>query len=384
MMDQLTAERDINDARILLLSHRNLYEQEAWRGACREFEEVIAEVDTVDVIAPKPTKWYRQRKRNAQRVGKYTTIGLNPGAEKVSLKKDYALLFTVCEKPSELLHIHAIKDWRERSRVAICWMTEFYEHEIPYHKSVMKALLCFDLVLFTFTRINAFKSLLGNRVAHMPLGIDAIKFCPHLQRPSRFIDVLSIGGRADKTHQALLRMAKDDGFLYVYDTIKDLAVYDVEEHRLQLSNLVKRSRYFIVNPGSIDEPEKTGGQLEFGSRYFEGLAAGALLLGERPGNNKEFDRIFNWSDAVIHVPYGSENIREVIRGLDNDVSRQEKLRNQNIAESLSKHDWVHRWEFVLNLGGLEPLSKLLVRKRRLADLLQTLRADPLQSHVHVD
>ncbi len=382
-MDQLTVEKDIDDARILLLSHRNLYEQEAWRGTCRELEEVIAEVDAVDVMAPRQGKWHHQRKRNAQRIGKYTRIGLNPGAEKLSLKKDYDLLFTVCEKPSELLGIHAIKGWRERSRVSICLMTEFYEHEIPYHKSVMKSLLQFDLVLFTFTKLNAFKSHLGHRVAHMPFGIDTIKFCPCLQRSSRFIDVLSIGGKADKTHQALLRMAKDDGILYVYDTIKDLAVYDIEEHRLQLSNLVKRSRYFIVNPGSIDEPEKIGGQLEFGSRYFEGLAAGAILLGDRPRNNKEFDRIFNWSDAVIHVPYGSGNIREVIYQLDSDLIRQDRISNQNMAEALSKHDWTHRWEFVLNLAGLKPLPKLLERKRRLTDLLQTLRADQLRSHVRV-
>jgi hypothetical protein len=247
----------------------------------------------------------------------------------------------------------------------------------------MKTLLSFDVVLFTFAKLNAFKSLLGHRVAHMPIGIDTNKFCPALQRPSRFIDVLSIGGRADRTHQALLRMAKDDGILYVYDTIKDLAVYDVEEHRLQLSNLVKRSRYFTVNPGSIDEPEKIGGQLEFGSRYFEGLAAGAILLGDRPENNKEFDRIFNWSDAVIHVPYGSENIREVIHELDKELIRQEKIRNKNMVEALSKHDWAHRWEFVLNLARLKPLPKLLERKRRLADLLQTLRADQLRSHVQV-
>src|SRR6185312_12676587 len=91
-MDQLTGERDMDDTRILLLSHRNLYEQEAWRGACRELEAVMAEVDAVDVIAPKQDAWYGRRKQNAQRVGKYTTIGLNPCAEKVSLKKDYALL----------------------------------------------------------------------------------------------------------------------------------------------------------------------------------------------------------------------------------------------------------------------------------------------------
>ncbi len=383
MMDHLSGERNISDARILVLSHRSLYEPEAWRGPYRELESVIAEVDAVDVVAPKQGKWFHQRKRNAQRIGKYTSIGLNPGAEKVSLEKDYALFVTVCEKPSELLNLNAIKNWRERSRVAICWMTEFYEHDIPYNKSVLKTLLHFDFVLFTFGRIDAFKSLLGHRVAHLPYGVDAIKFCPYPQRPSRFIDVLSIGGRAHTTHQALLRMATNDGMLYVYDTIKDLTVYDIEEHRLQLSNLAKRSRYYIVNPGSIDEPDKIGGQLEFGPRYFEGLASGTILLGDWPRNNKEFDRIFNWPDAVIHVPYGSEDIREVICELDNDLSRQEKIRNHNLSEALSKHDWAYRWESVLQFAGLQPLAQLLERKQQLGDLLQILRSDQMRAGAQV-
>lgn len=384
MQDQRTGEKIVGDGRILVLSHRNLYEPKAWRGPWRELEAVLTEIDAVDVIAPRQGMWHRQRNRVAQRIGSYTPIGLNPGVETVTLQKDYDLFFTVIERTSELLHVNAIRGWRERSRMAICWMAEFYEHDIPNYKSVLKTLSSFDAVLFALTKIDAFKSILGDRIAHLTYGVDAIKFCPYPRRPSRFIDVLSIGGRADTTHQALLQMEKEDGILYLHDTMKGpLAVHDVDEHRLQLANLVKRSRYFIVNPGSIDQPEKIGKQLEFGSRYFEGLAAGAILLGDRPGNNQDFDRIFNWPDAVIHVPYGSENIREVIHDLDKDLIRQERIRNQNIAESLSKHDWVYRWESVLKLAGLQPLPKLLVRKQQLADILQAIMADQMRPAVQL-
>ena len=93
--------------------------------------------------------------------------------------------------------------------------------------------------------------------------------------------------------------------------------------------------------------------------------------------------MFNWPDAVIHVPYGSENIREEIRELDKDSIRQEGIRNRNMAEALSRHDWLYRWESVLKLAGLQPRSKLLERKQRLADLLQILRVDQVQSDVLV-
>jgi hypothetical protein len=57
-----------------------------------------------------------------------------------------------------------------------------------------------------------------------------------------------------------------------------------------------------VSPGSFDRPEETGGQSEFGYRYFEAAAPGTIMIGMRPANNKEFDKIFTWKDAVIEVP----------------------------------------------------------------------------------
>ena len=56
---------------------------------------------------------------------------------------------------------------------------------------------------------------------------------------------------------------------------------------------------------------------------------------------------------------------------------------RNMAEALSRHDWLYRWESVLKLAGLQPRSKLLERKQRLADLLQILRVDQVQSDVLV-
>lgn len=355
------------DARVLLFSHRNLYDQEVWRAGYRELETVIEEVEAVDVIAPGRGMWHQQRKRNALRMGKYTSFVLNPGAEEVSLQRSYDVLFIVCEKPSELLHLAAVKGWRDRCKTAICWMTEFYERDMPQYKSVLRVLDRFDHVLFPTIGTNAFKPLLDGRMSFLPAGIDTLKFCPYPTCSHRFIDVLSIGRRAQQTHQALLRLARSNGVLYLYDTIKDLGAYNVEEHRFQFSNLAKRSRYFIVNPGKVDRPEETGGQSEFGQRYIEGAAAGAILVGEKP-NNREFDNAFNWPDAVIHVPYGSDSIGDVIQALDKDPSRQEQIRRRNVTESLLNHDWVHRWETVLKLAGLQPIPALLERKQRLNDL----------------
>ena len=154
----------------------------------------------------------------------------------------------------------------------------------------------------------------------------------------------------------------------MYDTINSLDGYDLNEHRQLYVNLAKRSRYFLVNPGKIDKSKETGGQHEFGYRYFEAAAAGTLMIGERAHNNKEFDRIFDWEGAVVDLPFGSERIGDIIREVDRDPVRQSQIRKRNITECLLRHDWAYRWESMLQLAGLAPLPALVQRKKRLQQL----------------
>jgi len=134
-----------------------------------------------------------------------------------------------------------------------------------------------------------------------------------------------------------------------------------------LTNMAKRSRYFIVNPGHIDRPDRTGGQSEISFRYFEGAASGTIMIGEHP-KSEEFRELFNWPEAVIHLPFGSDKIKTIINELDRQPDRQEKIRRNNMVQSLLRHDWVYRWEIILETAGLKPMPELLERKKRLRDL----------------
>jgi hypothetical protein len=185
------------------------------------------------------------------------------------------------------------------------------------------------------------------------------------------IDVYSIGRRSQSTHSALQRMAADDGLFYVYDTADGSQVTEAREHRALYANMAKRSRYFIVNPGKVNATDETGGQIEFGPRYFEGAASGTIMLGEIPGN-PEFSRFFNWPDAVIHVPFGSDDIARIVRELDQAPEKLEQMRTTNIVQSLLHHDWAHRWEAILSSVGLTPMPALLKRKKQLGDLAATV------------
>jgi hypothetical protein len=133
--------------------------------------------------------------------------------------------------------------------------------------------------------------------------------------------------------------------------------------------VAKRSRYFLVNPGKFDEPQETGRQVEFGYRYFEGAASGAVMLGERP-NNEVFPKLFDWPDAVIEVPHDSGDIDLVIKDLDRDPERQDRIRRTGVAQAVMRHDWAYRWETILDAAGLEPMPGMLARKDRLRRLAE--------------
>lgn len=363
----MTGNRDTHRSqapRILFLSQRNLYEREVWRASFFEFEQTLRQIDSVDVVAPHRKPWYRNGKRLALRLGERFKTPIDPGVEPVKLDKDYDVFLVVCEKASELLHVNAVKGWKDRCKTSFCLLTEFWVNQMAQHRSCLEVLSQFDHVLYMFNTYEPFQKYVRGTGRFMAAGIDALRFCPFPNPPARSIDVLSIGRRSEKTHQALLRLAAEEGIFYVHGTIDSLSAYDIGQHRRMMADQLKRTRYFLVNPGKIDNVKETGGQVEFGYRYFEGAAPGTIMVGERP-RNKVFPEIFHWDDAVIQMPFDSEDIGQIMKELDRQPERQMNIRRTNITQVLQHHDWAHRWETILEIAGLDPLPALDVRKEEL-------------------
>jgi len=365
------------DPRVLMFSHRNIFEHQVWRCPFQEFQQIIQEIDSVDVMAPTAKSWYATGKRAALRLGEFVNLPLNPGVPEVRVQRDYDMFFTICDGPSDLLHLTAVKGWRERCKVSVCWMVEFYVREMEAYKSCLEVLREFDYVVFMYTANEPFRKAIKGQGQYLPAGIDAIRFCPYPNPPARSIDVLSIGRRAPAVHQALMQMAKDEGKFYVYDTINALKAYNLEEHRSMIANMAKRSRYFIVSPGKFDPAahKQTGGQMEFGYRYFEAAAPGTIMIGMRT-NNTEFDKIFNWEDCVIEVPFDSGAIVDAIHDLDKQPERLARISRTNALQCLLHHDWVYRWESVLNWVGMEPMPGIEPRKARLMERAEMVKETP--------
>jgi hypothetical protein len=378
-----------NGPRILIFSQRNIFRNTLFRCPLYEFENIISRIDSVELLAPSadPLHW---RHRIAKRIAYHSPIALNPGIKRTRPKAHYDLFLAVCGAPTDLLMVNAVRNWKDACTTSVCLLDELWAREMAGCRYFLRFLENFDVVLMYYSQsVDALSERIGRKCVFMPPGIDTVLFCPYPEAPKRVVDVCSIGRRSAITHHRLLSMVAENGLFYLHDSIAGSDAIDSAEHRALFANVAKRSRYFIVNPGLIDRPEKRGNQIELGNRYFEGAASGTIMVGERP-NNREVDRLFDWPDALIHLPYDSADIDKIINELDSQPERQARIRQTNVVQSLLRHDWVYRWEAVLQIVGLEPTLELLQRKERLRSMAEAINqdgpgtGDPAEGHTVVE
>jgi hypothetical protein len=148
---------------------------------------------------------------------------------------------------------------------------------------------------------------------------------------------------------------------------RTFSVSDASEHRLLLASVLQRSRYYIANRSRVNEPEFTQGRDEISARFYEGAAAGALMIGEPP-RTEEFDRQFDWPDAVIRLPFDSPDVAEILADIDKDEERVLRIRRDNLKNAALRHDWVHRLRIVFETLGLSPTPAMVAREKRLEGL----------------
>jgi len=352
--------------RVLIFSQRNIFSRALFRCPHLEFEDLIAELDSAEIVAPKANP-SSLRHNIVKRAAYRLPVALNPGIHKVHPKARYDLFLAVCGQPQDLLMADAALKWRDVAATSVCLIDEFWITEIGAYRNFLHLLEKFDLVILYYSQtVKPLAERIKSTCMFLPPGVDTLLFSPYPDPVARSVDVYSIGRRSEITHQKLRKMA-EDGLFYLHDSMAGGDAINSREHRALFAKVAKRTRYFIVNPGLIDRPDIRRDQMEIGNRYFEGAASGTIMVGERP-NNPEFERLFDWRDAVIRLPYDSEDIDILISELDSQPERQERIRRTNVAKSLLHHDWAYRWEAILNAVGLQPMPQLARRKERLKQL----------------
>jgi len=350
-----------------MFSQRNIRGKDPSRCPLYEFEDTICQIDSAEILAPEPRERPMLYTKIANYLAEVSSIFVKSEVPKIKLQNSYDILFVVCSFMKDLKDFDVVRNWKDCCRISICLVDEIWLEQLSVEKRFFNFLAQFDYIFLYYSQsVKAISNIIGDKCFFLPPAVDAFLFCPYRDPPERFIDVYSYGRRSEVTHQKLLTMAKKNEIFYVYDSLSGIQVKNYKEHRYLLSNMAKRSRFLIVNPGLINDP-KRGNQSEIGNRYFEGASSGAILIGEYPAT-PEFEKLFSWPDAVIHLPFGSDQIDKIICEIDAQPGREEKIHRNNVIWSLRHHDWVYRWETILKTVGLDPLPGLFERKQRLEDL----------------
>jgi hypothetical protein len=150
----------------------------------------------------------------------------------------------------------------------------------------------------------------------------------------RDIDVLWIGRRDPALHSALLALGQRGRLVYHFLEPPDKAL-PLDE----LNQLIARSRYFVVTPPDLTDTSRTGSYSPLTSRYLEGIAAGARLLGVSPRSG-ELVALLGPGAIVECAPDGSD-LEVVLDAAARDVdaeARRIDLRDKVVQN----HSWQHR------------------------------------------
>jgi Glycosyl transferases group 1 len=363
--------------KVLLLSQRRIADLVAYCLAY-EFEDSFAAVTDAQLIdvtdlpalefsrrAYKLVRLVSGSSRLARRIAPYPR-------SKIVLERDFELFFPVFSHAYELYSLATIPNWRQRCRKAACFITEVGSVLLPEY--LLELLSAFDHIFLGFRNcVEDVARITGRPCTYLPYAVDVLRFAPASFDQPRPIEVCNIGRRSLVTHHALIEEAERRQSFYYYDTVaasggdlkgRTFRVDSPKEHRAMLATILKHSRYYIANRSYVNKPEFAAGGDEISARFYEGAAAGTVMIGEAPRTD-EFKRQFNWPNAVIHVPFDCPDIGRILADLNGDPQRLQALRRNNAREAALRHDWLHRIGVVFDVLGLAPTEAMRARAQRL-------------------
>lgn len=359
--------------KVLLLSQRRLADLVAFCLAY-EFEDTFATVTAAERIDATDLSSLELSRRVYKVV---RLVSGSPGLarrlapyprRKVVLEHDFELFFPVFSHAFELYSLAMVPNWRKRCSKAACFITEAWSDHLPDY--LLELLSTFDHVFLGNRHcVQDVARITGRQCTYLPLAVDVLRFAPFSLDQPRPIDICNIGRRSVVTHRALLKEAERRRSFYYYDTVaasgfdlkqRTFRVDSPHEHRLMLATILKRSQYFIVNRSHANNPEFTAGREEISARFYEGAAAGAVMIGEAP-RTEEFKQQFDWPDAVIHTPFDCPHIGHLLADLNDEPERLRAVRRASVREAALRHDWLYRIQVVFDVLGLARTEQMQAR-----------------------
>ncbi|OYU17633.1 MAG: hypothetical protein CFE34_14735 [Rhodobacteraceae bacterium PARR1] len=366
-----------------------------WNGVPFEFFSVLSQIEDVTLAAPQgraslcnaepddETLYAEVKLRLQRRIRRKVAGSHTPILRPTRLHQDYDLTVYICQFLEDVQEINQIEGWRERSGVAVIFLLESWTSTFDTYKAEMAVLSRFDHVfILNGSALEPMRRRVSAPISQLSTACDTLLAAPIHRQPDRSIDMVCFGRWNDSDHKDLVRYARREGLFYYHDIWVGLRAIDWAAVRRRNAELIQRAQFYLVwapNAWHQKWRDGTGQDHALSTRYFEGAAGGAVVIGSRPAC-PEFDAAFDWPDAL--VPLGDDP-GATVQALRDDPMRMDRIRRDNILHALRRHDWAHRWAAMLTVLGLPLTEAHRTRLARLALLAAQMEPAPVWGGLHV-
>lgn len=275
---------------------------------------------------------------------------LLPAAQRgVSTGVDEAdhLLF-VGHGPWDVPLLERLRVLRRQAETISLWLPEVWPTQLSDPRIRFEGYAMIDhLFLGVPETMEPFRAIAPTTEVHyVPPATDVVALGGGAIDGPRSIAVLGIGRRQPEQHLRILDWAATNDEFYLYDTVSGKA-HDWRAHRRALADWYRHANIAICNYGKHDQPNLIGGLRVLPGRFFEGMAAGAVMIG-MPPSIEEQRRLLEVD--IVESTETTDLVTLLDKYLDPATARPIRIRNMALA--CRGHDWSHRWRAIFNHIGL--------------------------------
>lgn len=209
------------------------------------------------------------------------------------------------------------------------------------------------------------------------LEISARPFKSGVDRP---IAISGFGRQHTETAEALcdrFNRPESDTLFFHNTASGGASAPDRERYRATFWQILRKSQISLAFDHFHANRNNAAEHSYVGPRWFEGLAAGAVIVGKAPPSPDKA-RLLNWADSTIELPDDPAEAPEFVAQLLADPERLRAASKANLIGMLRQNDWRHRLAEIFEQIGLSRGARF---DERLAEL--DARANQLDTDINI-